>query len=184
MPGTGGGLKTRVFFPWWSFIFPSAPSPGDPALPADLGGWRRVYTFSVAVLLGSKTDDVSPLQIHEPALRINLTDFENRRGVTTDDAIPNIHRDHWNRDPLPLPTCCYHWVRTSPLWPSLLNLTLYMDLSVPLTIRITAQTELKCLLRPLQSRRGWSGPTRSYGIFNWIKRGGVKPLIIRYVGKY
>lgn len=64
-----------------------------------------MYTFSVAVLLGSKTDDDSPLQIHQTALRINLTDFENRRGVTTDDAIPNIHRDHWNRDPLPLPTC-------------------------------------------------------------------------------
>lgn len=50
MPGTGGGLRTIVLFPWWSFIFPSAASLGDPALAVDLGGWRRVYTFSIAVL--------------------------------------------------------------------------------------------------------------------------------------
>lgn len=47
-PGNGGGgLKARV-------VFPSGPFPGEPTLAADLGGWRSVYTFSVAGLKKKK----------------------------------------------------------------------------------------------------------------------------------
>lgn len=42
------GLRTWPPLP--SHSFPSPPSLGDPTRTADLGGWRSVYTFSVAVL--------------------------------------------------------------------------------------------------------------------------------------
>lgn len=78
MPGTGGGLKTIVLFPWWSFIFPSAPSLGDPALAVDLGGWRRVYTFSIAVLKVGKNEKMSTVSAnlcHIFKIHKNVTNF-------------------------------------------------------------------------------------------------------------